>query len=330
MLSPAQQLAQYGMMVGSNLREPDRGAVDWAGKQFDKSMLGLVRPVSEALYGAVKPSFTRPQWDTKDSYAHGGPVGYAGGGHAKDTGNTFDFLGPFGAGLNIIADGIGALGGEDFELDKALGYLGEIGGSLLAPGIGGSLGRGAGTMAAHLIEPGEGDVGRDALNAGYGALRGGAGMFFAHGGSTGFLPQGDEEDPNDLTRFLSPQVNPSVQPDPMDWAAANGVPGAISPPLNANNGQVARDAAERQRLMSMAEGASRQALQSQSQGSKGGGGGMGDLTQIASMAMKFLPMMMAAEGGPVDPNGGEQPWMYGDGALMARGGYLRGCGGMNG
>lgn len=269
---------------------------------------------------------------TTPTMAHGGPVGYAGGGHAKDTGNTFDFLGPFGAGLNIIADGAGAIfNGEDFELDKALGYLGEIGGGLVAPGVGGPLGRGAGTAAAHLIEPGEGgDIGQDALRAGYGALRGGAGMFFAHGGSTGFLPQGDEEDPNDLTRFLSPQVNPSKQPGPMDWAGAGGVPGAISPPLNANNGQVARDAAERQRLMQMAEGASRQALQGQGSKGGGGGGGMGDLTQIASMAMKFLPMMMAAEGGPVPNQDGEQPWMYGDGALMARGGYLRGCGGMNG
>ena len=269
---------------------------------------------------------------TTPTMAHGGPVGYAGGGHAKDTGNTFDFLGPFGAGLNLIADGAGAIfNGEDFELDKALGYLGEIGGNLVAPGVGGALGRGAGTAAAHLIEPNEGgDIGQDALRAGYGALRGGAGMFFAHGGSTGFLPQGDEEDPNDLTRFLSPQVNPSKQPGPMDWAGAGGIPGAISPPLNANNGQVARDAAERQRLMQMAEGASRQALQGQGSKGGGGGGGMGDLTQIASMAMKFLPMMMAAEGGAVPNQDGEQPWMYGDGALMARGGYLRGCGGMNG
>ena len=269
---------------------------------------------------------------TTPTMAHGGPVGYAGGGHAKDTGNTFDFLGPFGAGLNLIADGAGAIfNGEDFELDKALGYLGEIGGNLVAPGVGGALGRGAGTAAAHLIEPNEGgDIGQDALRAGYGALRGGAGMFFAHGGSTGFLPQGDEEDPNDLTRFLSPQVNPSKQPGPMDWAGAGGIPGAISPPLNANNGQVARDAAERQRLMQMAEGASRQALQGQGSKGGGGGGGMGDLTQIASMAMKFLPMMMAAEGGAVSNQDGEQPWMYGDGALMARGGYLRGCGGMNG
>jgi hypothetical protein len=52
------------------------------------------------------------------------------------------------------------------------------------------------------------------------------------------------------------------------------------------------------------------------------------------MAMKMAPQimsMMAADGGPVGhyadggsipaPNG-QQPWMYGGGALMARGGYL--------
>ena len=347
MLSPAQQLAQYGMTVVSNLAEPAHGAVDWARKQFDKSMLGLARPVSEAVYGEMKPSFTRPQWDKGYGFDHGGPVGYAGGGHAKDTGNTFDFLGPFGAGLNIIADGAGAIfGGEDFELDKALGYLGEIGGSLAMPGVGGSLGRGAGTMAAHLIEPGEGDVGRDALNAGYGALRGGAGMFFAGGGPVGFSPQGREkEDPNDLTRFLSPQVNPSVQPDPMDWAASGGVPGAISPPINANNGQMARDAAERERLMAQAQASSMKGLQSQSaSGGGGGGSGIGGMLKtlapfanfipgigpMVSMGMQAAGSMMAAEGGPVPAPDGKQPWMYGDGALMARGGYLRGCGGMNG
>ena len=308
----------------TNLATPADSVGEWADNQT-RPIMGALRNVPHAasmmrdMFSGVRPT----GGEDPGYFAHGGPVGYVGGGHAKDTGNTFDFLGPFGAGLNLIADGAGAIfGGEDFELDKALGYLGEIGGSLVAPGVGGPVGRGVGTMAAHLIEPGEGDVGRDALNAGYGALRGGMGMFFARGGSTGFGPQGDEKDPNDLTRFLSPQVNPYEQPDPMDWAASGGVPGAISPPLNANNGQVARDAAERQRLMSMAEGASKQALQSQSGGGKGGGGGgMGDLTQIASMAMKFLPMMMAAEGGPVSQDG-EQPWMYGNGALMARGGYL--------
>ena len=283
---------------------------------------------------------------TTPTMAHGGPVGYAGGGHAKDTGNTFDFLGPFGAGLNLIADGAGAIfGGEDFELDKALGYLGEIGGSLVAPGIGGALGRGAGTMAAHLIEPGEGDVGRDALNAGYGALRGGAGMFFAHGGSTGFLPQSREgQDPNDLTRFLAPPINPSEQPDPMDWAAAGGIPGAISPPINANNGQMARDAAERERLMAQAQASSMKGLQSQSASGGGGGSGVGGIMKtlapfaamipgygpMISMGMQAAGSMMAAEGGPVPAPDGQQPWMYGNGALMARGGYLRGCGGMNG
>ena len=316
----------------TNLATPADSVGEWAGNQI-RPIVGALRNVPDAA-SKVRDMFSgvRPTGGEDPGYFdHGGPVGYAGGGHAKDTGNTFDFLGPFGAGLNLIADGAGAIfNGEDFELDKALGYLGEIGGGLVAPGVGGPLGRGAGTMAAHLIEPGEGDVGRDALNAGYGALRGGMGMFFARGGSTGFGPQGDEEDPNDLTRFLSPQVNPSKQPGPMDWAGAGGIPGAISPPLNANNGQVARDAAERQRLMQMAEGASRQALQGQGSKGGGGGGGMGDLTQIASMAMKFLPMMMAAEGGPVPNQDGEQPWMYGDGALMARGGYLRGCGGMNG
>jgi len=304
-----------------------------------------------------------PDWQrynpTTPTMAHGGPVGYAGGGHAKDTGNTFDFLGPFGAGLNLIADGAGAIfGGEDFELDKALGYLGEIGGSLVAPGVGGPVGRGVGTMAAHLIEPGEGDVGRDALNAGYGALRGGMGMFFAHGGSTGFLPQDREgQDPNDLTRFLAPLINPSEQPDPMEQAAANGVPGAIAPPLMRVNPQQAQNDAERQRLMAQAEASSKQALQSQNK-PKGGGGlmdmlgpllqiggmmsGMGGVTAgapldfgmggagraaAAGMPGGFMPGFES--GGPVSQDG-EQPWMYGDGALMARGGYLRGCGGMNG
>ena len=288
------------------------------------------QPPSEPSYAYEQ--FMRDQDPTYKAFKAERPFyGMAQGGHAKDTGNTFDFLGPFGAGLNLIADGAGAIfNGEDFELDKALGYLGEIGGNLVAPGVGGALGRGAGTAAAHLIEPNEGgDIGQDALRAGYGALRGGMGMFMAHGGSTG-SPYGEEDTQDNLTPFLSPMVNPSVQPDPMDWAAANGVPGAIAPPLNRGNDQRARDAAERQRLMQMSEMASQKALQPSGGGSSGGGGGgMGDIMGMAKMAMQIAPMFLA-EGGPVPNQDGEQPWMYGDGALMARGGYLRGCGGMNG
>jgi hypothetical protein len=314
-----------------------------------------------------------PDWQrynpTTPTMAHGGPVGYVGGGpvvHAKDTGNTFDFLGNFDGGLlGGVADIAGGIfNGEDVDLRRIAGNAGQALGTLLGmwagvPGIGGPLGRGVGEIGADLIEPGEGgDIGQDALRAGTGALRGGMGMFFAHGGSTGFLPQDREgQDPNDLTRFLAPLINPSEQPDPMEQAASNGIPGAVAPPLMRVNPQQAQNDAERQRLMAQAEASSKQALQSQNK-PKGGGGLMdmlGPLLQIGGMMSGMGGVTAGApldfgmggagraaagglsggfmpgfeSGGPVSQDG-EQPWMYGDGALMARGGYLRGCGGMNG
>jgi hypothetical protein len=48
------------------------------------------------------------------------------------------------------------------------------------------------------------------------------------------------------------------------------------------------------------------------------------------MASHGGPVGHYADGGSIPAPSGEQPWMYGGGALMARGGYLRGHGGMNG
>ena len=55
--------------------------------------------------------------------------------------------------------------------------------------------------------------------------------------------------------------------------------------------------------------------------SGGGGGGMGDIMGMVKMAAQFAPMFLA-DGGSIPAPNGEQPWMYGGGALMARGGYL--------
>ena len=325
------------------------------------------QPPSEPSYAYEQ--FMRDQDPTYKAFKAERPFyGMAQGGHAKDTGNTFDFLGPLdvGHGLENIADIAGGIfNGEDVNLHQIAGDAGQAIGTLLGvwagvPGIGGSLGRGVGEIGADLIEPGEGgNIGQDAMRAGTGALRGGMGMFFANGGPVDFSPHDrEDQDPNDPTRFLAPPVNPYEQPDPMDWAAANGVPGAVAPPLNRGSGQSARDAAERLRLMSMAEASSKQALQSQNK-PKGGGGlmdmlgpllqiggmmsgmggvtagapldfGMGGAGQAAAAGMPGGWMPGFALGGQVPAPDGEQPWMYGDGALMARGGYLRGCGGMNG
>ena len=144
----------------------------------------------------------------------------------------------------------------------------------------------------------------------------------------------------------------------MDQAAANGIPGAVAPPLMRVNPQQAQNDAERQRLMAQAEAASAKHLQSQNK-PKGGGGLMdmlGPLLQIGGMMSGMgavtagAPLSFGAgsagqaaaagmpggwmpgfeSGGPVPAPDGQHPWKYGNGALMARGGYLRGCGGMNG
>ena len=112
-----------------------------------------------------------------------------------------------------------------------------------------------------------------------------------------------------------------------------GIPGFDVPPLPFNS-QVARDKAERERLLRMTEQASQKGLAEQMKPKDSGGGGGGGMDDIMGMAMKMAPQimsMMASHGGPVGhyadggsipEQNGEQPWMYGGGALMARGGYL--------
>ena len=357
----------------TNLATPADSVGEWADNQT-RPIMGALRNVPHAasmmrdMFSGVRPT----GGEDPGYFAHGGPVAYAQGGHAKDFGNTFDFLGGIDGGLlGDLADVAGGIfGGEDVDLHRIAGNAGQAIGTLLGawagvPGIGGSLGRGAGEIGADLIEPGEGgNIGQDAMRAGAGALRGGMGMFFAGGGPVGFEPprfgpqSRDDQDPNDLTRFLAPLINPSEQPDPMDQAAANGIPGAVAPPLMRVNPQQARAEDESRRLMAQAEASSKQALQSQNKPKSGGGlmdmlgpllqiggmmSGMGGVTagapldfgmggagQAAAAGMPGGWMPGFESGGQVPAPDGEQPWMYGNGALMARGGYLRGCGGMNG
>ena len=133
-----------------------------------------------------------PEGSYNYGLAHGGPVRYAQGGqeHAPDFGDNFKGI----PGIENLADILGGIfGGEDVNLRNITGEAGEALGTFLGmwagvPGVGGSLGRGAGNIFSDLVEPGTGDVGRDAISAGMGAIKGyGSGFIpaggFARGGS---------------------------------------------------------------------------------------------------------------------------------------------------
>jgi len=254
----------------------------------------------------------------RPTMAHGGSVedqyhpiwsqNFAQGGHAPDFGDNFKGL----PGISTLADLAGGIfGGEDVDLHSILGEGGRALGTLVGayfgmPGVGGSLGEFGGDLASDLIEPDSGDVGRDAARIGTGFAKNQAmGAFMAGGGAV-----------DDLT-------------DPGMPSFGHGIPGFDVDMLPMNPG-MARADAERRRMMAQVEQASQRGLAQQMKSKdSGGGGGMGDIMGMVKMAAQFAPMFLA-DGGSIPAPNGEQPWMYGGGALMARGGYLRGHGGMNG
>ena len=199
-----------------------------------------------------------------------------------------------------------------------LGMLGGLAGNLIPiPVLGPMLGKFAGHALGDLIEGGSGEIGDDAARD--------FTFGMADPDKQGWAGGGPVDD------FTEPGM-PSFGP---------GIPG-FDVDMLPTNPQVARDRADRQRLMQMTEQASQRGLAQQMKPKDSGGGGGGGMGDIMGMAMKMAPQimsMMASHGGPVGhyadggripaPNG-EQPWMYGGGALMARGGYLRSHGGMNG
>jgi hypothetical protein len=384
-LTPAQQIKQYAMMVGSNLAEPAHGAIDWARKQFDKSMLGMVRPTAEGVSGALSPAFNRPMWDKGYGYAHGGSVedqyhpiwsqNFADGGPVEMAfGGGFAPSGGGGGGMggggmpwmSLLQDGMSLgkhiEGGPNQQEQQSGVYpydplsglwqmtdpdlethdQGEL--------IGGDIGRGVGSVVGSFFGPFQ-----PLFREGFGRIGGGIGAMvqgrfgegisnmaegtpldalFADGGPVkmsfggGFAPSAPTND------FTEPGM-PSF---------GVGIPGFDVPPL-LTNPQIARDKAERNRLMQMTEQAAQKGLAEQMKAKEsGGGGGLGgmlsSLAPFASMIPGYGPMigagmsmaggMMKADGGSIPAPNGEQPWMYGGGALMARGGYLRSHGGMNG
>lgn len=281
-LSPAQQIMQYAMTVGSNLAEPAHGAIDWARKQFDKSMLGMVRPTAEGVFGALSPALTRPMWDK--SY------GYSGGGSVEDQYHPIW--------SQNFKDGGG--------VHDILGTLGGLAGNLIPiPFLGPMIGKFAGHTLGNLIEGGSDEIGDDAARDFTFGMADPDKQGWAGGGPV-----------DDFTESGMPSFGP-------------GIPG-FDVDMLPTNPQVARDRADRQRLMQMTEQASQKGLAQQMKPKdSGGGGGMGDIMGMVKMAAQFAPMFLA-DGGSIPAPDGEQPWMYGGGALMARGGYLRSRGGMNG
>ena len=208
-----------------------------------------------------------------------------------------------------------------------LGTLGGLAGNLIPiPVLGPMLGKFAGHTLGNLIEGGSDEIGDDAARDFSFGMADPDAQGWAFGGPIGPTPPTD-----DFTSGAEEPGMPSFGP---------GIPGFDVDMLPVNP-QIARDAAERRGLLRQVQADSQKGLAEQMKASSsgGGGGGMGD---IMGMAMKMAPQimsMMASHGGPVGhyadggsipaPNG-QQPWMYGGGALMARGGYLRGHGGMNG
>ena len=199
-----------------------------------------------------------------------------------------------------------------------LGTLGGLAGNLIPiPVLGPMLGKFAGHALGDLIEGGSGEIGDDAARD--------FSFGMADPDAQGWAGGGPVDD------FTEPGM-PSFGP---------GIPGFDVDMLRPNP-QVARDAAERNSMLRRVQADSQRGLAQQMKPKDSGGGGGGGMGDIMGMAMKMAPQimsMMASHGGPVGhyadggsipaPNG-EQPWMYGGGALMARGGYLRSHGGMNG
>ena len=304
-----------GMNTGSGLGIAGTFFGGDEGPQYDD--MGLNEAVQQrgrfAHGGSVEDQY-HPIWS--QNFAEGGSPE-----HAPDFGDNFDGMPGIGSLMDIAG---GLFGGEDVDLHDILGEGGRALGTLIGayagmPGVGGSLGEFGGNFASNLIEPDNGeDTGQDAMRIGSGFARGQAMSAFMAGGG----PVDDFTEPG------------------MPFFGV-GVPEFDVDPLRTNP-QVARDADERRRLLGQVQADSQKGLAQQMKAKDGGGGGMGGMGDIMGVAMKMAPQimsMMASHGGPVGhyadggsipaPNG-EQPWMYGGGALMARGGYLRGHGGMNG
>jgi len=199
-----------------------------------------------------------------------------------------------------------------------LGMLGGLAGNLIPiPVLGPMLGKFAGHALGDLIEGGSGEIGDDAARDFTFGMADPDKQGWAGGGPV-----------DDFTEPGMPSFGPGIPGFDVD----------MLPP----NPQIARDRAERNSMLRQVQADSERGLAQQMKPKDSGGGGGGGMGDIMGMAMKMAPQimsMMASHGGPVGhyadggsipaPNG-EQPWMYGGGALMARGGYLRGCGGMNG
>ena len=226
------------------------------------------------------------------------------------------------------------------DVHDILGMLGGLAGNLIPiPVLGPMLGKFAGHTLGNLIEGGSDEIGDDAARDFSFGMADPDAQGWAFGGPIGpTLPK------DDFTSGGEEPGMPSFGP---------GIPGFDVDPLRTNP-QVARDAEERRGLLRQVQADSQKGLAEQMKAKEsGGGGGMGGMLSalapfasmipgvgpMVGMGMSMAGKMMAADGGPVShyadggsipaPNG-EQPWMYGGGALMARGGYLRGHGGMNG
>jgi len=283
--------------AASNLATPANSVGEWADNQI-RPLMGALRNMPDALNRARDMlSGVQPEGRMEPEY-------YDHGGSVEDQYHPIwsqNFKG--GGGVHDI-----------------LGTLGGLAGNLIPiPVLGPMIGRFAGHTLGNLIEGNSDEIGDDAARDFSFGMADPDTQGWEHGGPV-----------DDFTFSAEEPGMPSFGP---------GIPG-FDVDMLPTNPQIARDRADRQRMMAQAEQASQRGLAQQMKPKdSGGGGGMGD---IMGMAMKMAPQimsMMASHGGPVGhyadggsipaPNGA-QPWMYGGGALMARGGYLRSHGGMNG
>jgi len=280
--------------AASNLATPANSVGEWADNQT-RPLMGALRNMPHAV-GTMRDmlSGVRPEGRMEPEY-------YDHGGSVEDQYHPIwsqNFKG--GGGVHDI-----------------LGTLGGLAGNLIPiPVLGPMLGKFAGHTLGNLIEGGSDEIADDAARDFTFGMADPDTQGWAFGGPIGpTLPK------DDFTSGGEEPGMPSFGP---------GIPGFDVDPLRTNP-QVARDAAERNSMLRQVQADSQKGLakQMKAKESGGGGGGMGDIMGMVKMAAQFAPLFLA-DGGSIPAPNGEQPWMYGGGALMARGGYLRSRGGMNG